>query len=46
VDCIGGTIVKDSEDDRARLQRYFEQRVGSRKGAHWQAYYQARHRLP
>ncbi|MBD8161434.1 ATP-binding protein [Erwinia persicina] len=46
VDCIGGTIVKDNEDDRARLRRYFEQRVGSRTGAHWQAYYQARHRLP
>ncbi|WP_421506127.1 ATP-binding protein [Erwinia rhapontici] len=46
VDCIGGTIVKDNEDDRARLQRYFEQRVGNRKEAHWQAYYQARHRLP
>ncbi|BCQ45385.1 hypothetical protein ERHA55_29120 [Erwinia rhapontici] len=46
VDCIGGTIVKDNEDDRARLQRYFEQRVGNRKEAHWQAYYQTRHRLP
>lgn len=46
VDCIGGTIVKDNEDDRARLHRYFEQRVGSRREAHWQAYYQARHRLP
>ncbi|PLL91176.1 hypothetical protein CWN68_32225, partial [Klebsiella michiganensis] len=46
VDCIAGTIVKDNEDDRARLRRYFEQRVGSHKEAHWQAYYQARHRLP
>lgn len=46
VDCIAGTIVKDNEDDRARLRRYFEQRVHSREGAHWQAYYQARHRLP
>lgn len=46
VDCIAGTIVKDNEDDRARLRRYFEQRVGKHKEAHWQAYYQARHRLP
>lgn len=46
VDCIAGTIVKDNEDDRARLRRYFEQRVGTHKEAHWQAYYQARHRLP
>lgn len=45
-DCIAGTIVKDNEDDRARLRRYFEQRVGKNKEAHWQAYYQARHRLP
>lgn len=45
VDCIAGTIVKDNEEDRARLCRYFEQRVGTREGAHWQAYYQARHRL-
>lgn len=46
VDCIAGTIVKDNDDDRARLRRYFEQRVNARDGAHWQAYYQARHRLP
>ncbi|MTH47953.1 ATP-binding protein [Intestinirhabdus alba] len=46
VECIAGTIVKDNEDDRARLRRYFGQRVGVRKEAHWQAYYQARHRLP
>lgn len=46
VDCIAGTIVKDNEDDRARLRRYFEQRVDKHKEAHWQAYYQARHRLP
>ncbi|MEZ2976871.1 hypothetical protein ACBQ89_10835, partial [Escherichia coli] len=24
----------------------FEQRVATHKEAHWQAYYQARHRLP
>ncbi|HCJ1834340.1 TPA: MoxR family ATPase [Escherichia coli] len=46
VDCIAGTIVKDNEEDRARLRRYFEQRVATHKEAHWQAYYQARHRLP
>lgn len=43
---IAGTIVKDNEEDRARLRRYFEQRVATHKEAHWQAYYQARHRLP
>ncbi|EFZ6280752.1 MoxR family ATPase, partial [Shigella boydii] len=46
VDSIAGTIVKDNEEDRARLRRYFEQRVATHKEAHWQAYYQARHRLP
>lgn len=46
VECIAGTIVKDNEEDRARLRRYFEQRVATHKEAHWQAYYQARHRLP
>ncbi|HBB4010931.1 TPA: MoxR family ATPase [Escherichia coli] len=46
VDCIAGTIVKDNEEDRARLRRYFEQRVATHKEAHWQTYYQARHRLP
>lgn len=46
VDCIAGTIVKDNDDDRARLHRYFEQRVSSREGDHWRKYYQARHRLP
>ncbi len=45
MDCIAGTIVKDNEEDRARLRRYFEQRVATHKEAHWQAYYQARHRL-
>ncbi len=41
VECIAGTIVKDNEEDRARLRRYFEQRVATHKEAHWQAYYQA-----
>ncbi|UQZ89864.1 hypothetical protein C4J81_11835 [Deltaproteobacteria bacterium Smac51] len=46
VDSIVGTVIKDDADDRARLKRYFEQKVGKKKGDHWQAYYQARHRLP
>ncbi|HCO31655.1 MAG TPA: hypothetical protein DIT51_07825, partial [Shigella sp.] len=46
VECIAGTIVKDNEEDRARRRRYFEQRVATHKEAHWQVYYQARHRLP
>ncbi|WP_348945563.1 AAA family ATPase [Chitinibacter sp. FCG-7] len=46
VECIGGTVVKDNEDDRNKLQRYFEQKVARREGEHWKAYYEARHRLP
>lgn len=46
VDCIAGTVVKDSADDRAKLCRYFEQKVAQREGVHWRAYYKARHRLP
>lgn len=46
VDCIAGTVVKDNDDDRARLRRYFEQKVARREGEHWRAYYEARHRLP
>jgi MoxR-like ATPase len=46
VDCIAGTVVKDNADDRARLRRYFEQKVAKRAGPHWRAYYEARHRLP
>lgn len=46
VDCIAGTVVKDNADDRAKLRRYFEQKVAKRAGAHWRAYYEARHRLP
>lgn len=46
VDCIAGTVVKDDADDRARLRRYFEQKVAKRDGAHWRAYYAARDRLP
>ena len=46
VDCIAGTVVKDDADDRARLRRYFEQKVARREGGHWRAYFEARHRLP
>ncbi len=46
VDCIAGTVVKDDADDRAKLRRYFEQKVGKRSGSHWREYFEARHRLP
>lgn len=46
VDCIAGTVVKDDADDRAKLRRYFEQKVAKRDEPHWRAYYEARHRLP
>lgn len=46
VECIAGTVVKDNADDRAKLRRYFEQKVAKRAGAHWRDYYEARHRLP
>ena len=46
VDCISGTVIKDNADDRAKLRRYFEQKVAPRQGAHWAAYFAARHRLP
>lgn len=46
VDCIAGTVVKDNADDRAKLRRYFEQKAAKREGAHWRAYFEARHRLP
>ena len=46
VDCIAGTVVKDNAEDRAKLRRYFEQKVAKKAGSHWRAYYEARHRLP
>ena len=46
VDCIAGTVVKDDADDRAKLRRYFEQKVAGRAGGHWRAYFEARNRLP
>jgi MoxR-like ATPase len=46
VDCLVGAAVKGDPEDIARLRRYFEQRVSKAKGAHWQAYYEARLRIP
>lgn len=46
VDCIAGTVAKDDADDRAKLRRYFEQKVAKKTGKHWRAYFEARHRLP
>ncbi len=46
VDCLIGAATKSDAGDRALLRRYFEQRIAKRKGAHWRAYYEARHRLP
>jgi MoxR-like ATPase len=46
VECLAGTAVKDDVEDLRKLRRYFEQRVGKRSGAHWRAFYDARHLLP
>ena len=46
VDCISGTVIKHNNDDRAKLRRYFEQKVAKKGGKHWQAFFEARHRLP
>ncbi len=46
VECLGGAAVKESAEDRKRVERYFEQRVAKTKGANWKAFYEARHRLP
>lgn len=46
VDCIAGTVIKDNEDDRVKLRRYFEQKVAKRTEPHWREYYEARHLLP
>ena len=46
VDCIAGTIIKDNNEDRAKLRRYFEQKVAKKTGRHWSAFFEARHRLP
>ncbi|MBX3232077.1 MAG: AAA family ATPase [Labilithrix sp.] len=46
VECLVGAAVKSNNDDLARLRRYFEQRVGRKNGAHWKAFYEARHKIP
>jgi hypothetical protein len=46
VECLVGAAVKANDEDLKRLRRYFEQRVARREGAHWRAYYEARHRIP
>jgi MoxR-like ATPase len=46
VQCLVGAAIKTDTEDAARLRRYFEQRVAKGAGAHWQAYYDARHLLP
>ncbi len=46
VECLVGAAVKSNDEDLKRLRRYFEQRVGRREGAHWKAYYEARHKIP
>lgn len=46
VECLVGAAIKSDASDLALLRRYFEQRVAKRPQPHWQAYYEARHRLP
>ncbi len=46
VECLSGTATKDDPEDLARIRRYLEQRVKKKKGDHWRAFYEARHRLP
>ena len=46
LECMAGTAAKDSKEDLNRLRQYLEQRVAKKRGAHWQAFYDARHRLP
>jgi MoxR-like ATPase len=46
VECLAGTAAKDNADDLKRIRRYMEQRARTRKGAHWEAFYEARRLLP
>lgn len=46
VDCLAGTAAKDNEEDLVRVRRYLEQQVPKKRGAHWQAFHDARHALP
>ena len=46
VEALAGAAAKDNADDLKKLRRYIDHRAGKRKGAHWKAFYAARHRLP
>jgi MoxR-like ATPase len=46
VECLAGAAAKDDKEDLSRLRQYLEQRAGKRPGAHWKAFYEARHLLP
>lgn len=46
VEALAGAAAKDNAEDGKKLRRYMEHRAGKRQGAHWQAFYAARHRLP
>ena len=46
VECLAGTAAKDNAEDLEKLRRYLEQRVKSRQGEQWKAFYDARHLLP
>ena len=45
VDSLSGAAVKGDKDDLLRLRHYFEQRIAKIDRPHFQAFYQARHRL-
>jgi MoxR-like ATPase len=45
VEALAGAAVKDNADDAKKIRRYIEHRAAKRKGAHWQAFYAARHLL-
>ncbi len=44
-DCLSGAAVKGDKDDLLRLRHYFEQRIAKIDKPHFQALFQARHRL-
>ncbi|MGZ8245466.1 ATP-binding protein [Methylomagnum sp.] len=46
VEALAGAAAKDNAEDLKKLRRYLEHRAGKRKGAHWEAFHAARHRLP
>lgn len=45
VECLAGVAAKDDAEDLKRLRAYLERQVPKKKGAHWTALYEARHRL-